>query len=58
MRVEVIRAFIDKVTGQGYNEGSTYESEDTKRLQELFDKGYTARPPRKTRAKATEKVEK
>lgn len=58
MRVQVVRAFIDKITGQGYNDGSTYESEDTQRLQELYDGGYTSRPPAKKRAKPTARVEK
>lgn len=45
MRVEVIRAFVDKETGQGYNVGDTYETQDDTRIAELYKGGFVAKPP-------------
>ena len=36
----VIKAFIDKETGKGYNEGSTFTSDDVERVTFLINKGY------------------
>ena len=58
MRVKVIRAFVDKKTGRGYNEGETYEADAT-RAAELHKAGFTTKPPatKRTRAKAVKNDE-
>lgn len=45
MRVDVLKAFIDKETGQGYNVGGTYSSDSDVRLTALANLGYTSKPP-------------
>ena len=48
MRVKVIRAFVDKETGQGYNDGDhyeTYETPDASRASELHEAGFLSKPP-------------
>lgn len=52
MRVQVIRAFVDKKTGQGYNAGSQYETEDAARVTELHMQGFTAAPATVNKAPA------
>ena len=45
MRVKVIRAFVDKETGQGYNDGDHYETSDAGRVAELHEAGFLSKPP-------------
>lgn len=45
MRVKVIRAFVDKETGQGYNDGDHYETSDAGRASELHEAGFLSKPP-------------
>ena len=45
MRVKVIRAFVDKETGQGYNDGDHYETSDAGRAAELQEAGFLSKPP-------------
>ena len=45
MRVKVIRAFVDKETGQGYNDGDHYETSDVGRAAELHEAGFLSKPP-------------
>ena len=45
MRVKVIRAFVDKETGQGYNDGDHYETSDAGRAAELHEAGFLSKPP-------------
>lgn len=40
MKTKVLRAFIDRETGTGYNAGDTYESSASGRLDELAAGGY------------------
>ena len=40
MKFPVKRSFIDKVTGKPYNCGGYYESNNTKRIKELQEKGF------------------
>ncbi|MPM69783.1 hypothetical protein SDC9_116731 [bioreactor metagenome] len=40
MKLPVIKAFIDKNTGEPYNTGATFESEDKDRVKELQEKGF------------------
>lgn len=40
MKFPVKRSFIDKVTGKPYNYGWFYESNNTKRIKELQEKGF------------------
>jgi len=40
MKHLVIKSFIDKETGKGYNAGSTYESDDSERVAFLIDAGF------------------
>lgn len=42
MKHRVLKAFIDKQTLIGYNEGNTYESNDSLRVAFLVEKGYIA----------------
>lgn len=44
MRVTVIRAFVDKESGQGYNVGDAYESENLVRVRALANLGFTEKP--------------
>lgn len=44
MRVKVIRAFVDKETGQGYNVGDHYENADAERVTSLYEAGFVERP--------------
>lgn len=55
MRVNVIRAFIDKKTGQGYNAGSVYETDDAARAQGLYKSGFVTAPSVEKKAKAPAK---
>ncbi|MFF5994798.1 Rho termination factor N-terminal domain-containing protein [Lysinibacillus sp. KU-BSD001] len=36
----VLKAFIDKVSGKGYNPGSTFKSDDNERVSFLAKKGF------------------
>ena len=40
MKFPVKRSFIDKETGKPYNCGGYYESNNTKRIKELQEKGF------------------
>lgn len=40
MEYKVIESFIDSQTGKGYNEGSTFTSDDVERVTFLINKGY------------------
>lgn len=40
MKVLVLESFTDRLTGQGYNYGSFYESNNKKRVEELREKGF------------------
>ena len=40
MKAKVLRAFIDRETGTGYNAGDTYDSSASGRLDELAAGGY------------------
>ncbi|MFD2870372.1 Rho termination factor N-terminal domain-containing protein [Kurthia populi] len=40
MKYRVLKAFIDKKTFIGYNEGNTYESSDSERVAFLIEKGF------------------
>jgi hypothetical protein len=40
----VIRTFVDRYTGRGYNPGARFESNSASRIKELQDKGYLAKP--------------
>ena len=40
MKVPVVKAFIDKITGKPYRLGVLYESTNRKRIKELQDAGY------------------
>lgn len=42
MKIKVIRAFIDKNTGEPYNRGDIFESTDKARIKELRAAGYLA----------------
>lgn len=44
MRVTVIRAFVDKETGQGYNIGEDYENADVMRVTDLYEAGFLSKP--------------
>lgn len=44
MDCKVIKSFIDKNTGIGYNEGNTFSSDDTERVSFLAEKGYIKQP--------------
>lgn len=39
---KVIKAFIDLETGQGYNKGSTFTTENSERASFLVQKGFLA----------------
>lgn len=43
MKTKVLKAFIDKETKQPYSEGGTYESNDSKRVAFLVEKGFLAK---------------
>lgn len=40
MKATVIKPFIDKNTREGFEKGSKYQSENSKRIKELQEKGY------------------
>lgn len=40
LKYKVLKSFIDKTSRVGYNEGSTFSSDDEERVAFLFDKGY------------------
>lgn len=40
MNYKVVKSFIDKLTGKGYNKGSTYTSSDDVRAAFLVSEGY------------------
>lgn len=42
MKHRVLKAFIDKKTFIGYNEGNTYESTDSERVAFLIEEGFLA----------------
>lgn len=42
MEYRVIKSFIDKNTGTGYNENNTFTSSDAERVSFLIDEGYIA----------------
>ena len=60
MKYQVLKSFIDKNTNKGYNEGSTFESDDLERVSFLSEKGYIngevkkPQPKKRTRKKASE----
>lgn len=45
MKHQVIKTFIDAETMVGYNEGSTYTSEDVERVAFLHGQGFIKRNP-------------
>jgi hypothetical protein len=40
VEITVIKSFIDKNTGEPYNAGTVYNSDDAQRIIELQDGGY------------------
>ena len=42
MKIVVTEAFFDKNTGEPYNRGEIFESDDKKRIKELRSGGYLA----------------
>jgi hypothetical protein len=40
LKAKVIQAFVDKNTGEPYNEGYTFESDKADRITELQEGGY------------------
>lgn len=51
---KVLKAFVDKNTGEPYNEGYEYEADEA-RIQELVEAGYVSAPEAKNKAKQTPK---
>lgn len=43
----VVNSFIDKISGKGFNTGSTFTSEDSERVSYLIQEGYLKGPPPK-----------
>ena len=41
---QVLKSFIDKSTGKGYNEGNTFTSTDAERVSFLGNQGYIQAP--------------
>lgn len=56
MNYLVKKAFIDKYTNNGYNEGNTFVSDDIERVSFLIKEGYLEGkiPKAKTRKKASD----
>ncbi|WHP40765.1 hypothetical protein QIX46_19765 [Lysinibacillus boronitolerans] len=58
MDYQVLKSFIDKETGKGYNAGSTFTSSDAERVSFLGENGYIVAPTTKrkpaTRKKASD----
>lgn len=52
----VIKAFTDNETGRGYNEGSTFTSDDVERVSFLADKGYIVASETKRKPVARKKA--